>query len=194
MFHWLDYQFVKLIAGPDKLQPKCHETEKLRAISILPYFADGHTMKFVKFPDFSTDGMDPTDIELLMDFALFKKTPEPLLIQTELDVNKDPMGTTARLQLFEDIDGFIQSKWDEDSQIWEHIAEAKRLNDKDKVKDMLTKWIAMEVILECLKTEQVKLETPVDFEQAGINHAVLDGAVKEWHDIGQIWQVVAWEQ
>jgi hypothetical protein len=60
-----------LLAGPIKLQLNGAPTDDLRVISVSPYFEDGDTIKFVKFPGFNENGMNPTDAGLFVDISMF---------------------------------------------------------------------------------------------------------------------------
>jgi len=51
-------------------------TDNLRAINVTPYFEDGETIKFVKFPGFNETGINPTDAKLFVDISTFLGSSE----------------------------------------------------------------------------------------------------------------------
>jgi len=65
--------FIERLAGPIKpLQLNGVSTERLRTISVSPYFTEGKTIKLVKFPGFTDEsGTNLTDVELFIGIATF---------------------------------------------------------------------------------------------------------------------------
>ena len=111
--------------------------------------------------------------------SVLKQTPELLRIQNELGADEDIGSTTAGQELIERINNFITDTQAEDTRIRREITAARKVKDVAKVKVLQDELAALGPVLDRLRTDQNKLEVPINWEQVEIDNTALARAVQQ---------------
>lgn len=111
------------------------------------------------------------------------KTPTPLYIQTQLESDADLAFTKAAEEMVDDINTFIRAKRAEDDDLRVQILRARRSGDRTRATTLTDQLTQLGPVLDCLRAEAAKLQTPVDWDQASRDNAQLEGKITEMRDL-----------